>query len=61
MRTITPRHHTTRIVKRFALFPISIKSWFQEQKDTRWLEYVKIEQIYYADNNRWKNKRFLDE
>jgi hypothetical protein len=60
MRRYRPQHLDQRIVKKFALFPIFTPT------EWRWLEWVKIEQIYNAiwDNETqsgWGNYQFIDE
>jgi hypothetical protein len=65
MRKIEPQHHSVRVIKKFAWFPISIRTWSQGSKETRWLEHVVIEQKYYVGGapfpfiDGWKNEKFL--
>lgn len=56
MRWHEPELHETRTVKRFAIFPIKIDG------ETRWLETVFVEQVYYPDLtfDGWYNYRFID-
>ena len=55
----TPKNGDTKIVKKFALFPIRIKD------EVRWLEICKIEMVYwyyYKENfYAWAYKRFIDD
>jgi hypothetical protein len=52
-----PKDGDVRIIKRFALFPINTPH------ETRWLEFVRIEQRYegynWADDG-WQNTQFID-
>ena len=59
-----PKHNDTRIIKRFALFPITIYDtgdpWLERTYyDRRWLETVYIEQRYTL-TGYWDNYRFVD-
>jgi hypothetical protein len=61
MKFITTMADTyrSRIVKKFALLPISI--YYIDRKETRWLETVYLAQSYstnYADGG-WQNDRFV--
>lgn len=50
-----------RIKKFFALFPITIYNF--DSKETRWFEYVTIEQVYVGApvfKEKWINLRFID-
>lgn len=58
MRWVKWRTRDKRIVKRFALFPISTNS------EVRWLEWCTIEQIRYDQDYYlfpWQNQRFIDD
>lgn len=66
MRWIEPRPGDEKIVKKFALFPITIC------EETRWLEWVTIKYVYrsyahtdmYGDRYlayRWSKETFIDE
>ena len=54
-------HGDKRIIKRFALFPISAGS--DKSSETRWLESVVIEQMFVDTiyETYWWNLRFIDE
>jgi hypothetical protein len=71
---------TTRILEYFTLFPVTIKynqrdkegKYWLEGKETRWLEKVKIKQVfgvkthgskYFIEwqNYGWENHEFIDE
>ena len=61
MKWITPLLSDTRIIKRFALFPMNIYS------EWRWLEVVYIKQEYSwgrdlvgGDCLKWKRKKFVE-
>ena len=43
----------TRVIKRFALFPVTINYC------VKWLEWVKIHQTYHGDH-AWKNDWFVE-
>jgi|GEM_PF-3472170 len=50
-----PRDGDTRVVKRFALFPIEAAG------EVRWLEFVTVQQSYYEWLRRpWVNECFFD-
>jgi len=56
----TPTNGETRIIKKFAIFPISVRSF--KRKETRWLENVYLKQIYrirYYEENYWENVEFV--
>jgi hypothetical protein len=55
-----PRYGDKRLIKRFALFPISIIQ--NHIKDTRWLEFVVIEQKFAEGltDDFWENVRFIN-
>ena len=61
------KRYDTRIIKRFALFPITIKHEYKDEivKETRWLETCYIEQEYYDPDGynefEWRNVKFVDE
>lgn len=53
MRWSSPHHNQTRVVKRFALFPIRIHN------DHIWLEMCYIRQRYSFWSGVWENEEFL--
>ena len=59
-----PKDRDRRIVKKFALFPITIyyrcDRWLQRQYyETKWLETVYIEQEYKLQRDWWDNVSFV--
>ena len=59
-----PKNNDRRIVKRFALFPITISyncdRWLEKQLyETKWLETVYIEQHFNLSNGWWDNTSFV--
>lgn len=52
-----PRNNDKRIVKKFALFPISIYNEFY--RETRWLETVYIEQVFNSRHDSWFDRIFV--
>ena len=58
------RNDDCRIVKRFAIFPISCKEYRDDRIDTetRWLQTVYIIQMLRTawDEYQWKNRRFVE-
>ena len=60
------KRYDTRVIKRFAFFPITIKRKYDDEtiKETRWLETCYIEQEYYDLYSyqvfEWHNIRFVD-
>lgn len=54
MRWTRPRPRETRIKSWFALLPVQI------DYDIRWLETVKVEQMYSSYDGVWKNQSFVD-
>lgn len=60
-----PKNNDRRIIKRFALFPITIYDkcdpWLERRHyERRWLETVYIEQNYEINAYGWNNYRFVD-
>lgn len=60
-----PKNNDKRIIKRFALFPITIYDrcdrWLQRTHyERRWLETVYIEQYYETHMGCWTNYMFVD-
>ena len=60
-----PKNNDRRVIKRFALFPITIydkcDSWLERKYyERRWLETVYIEQNYETREGCWVNYRFVD-
>lgn len=55
-----PKHGDTRVVRKFALFPISIRSEDGAIIEIRWLEICYIWQRYDAFYGRWKQSHFVD-
>jgi len=57
MRKQLPINGEKRIVRKFALFPITCNS-----KEWAWMEWVTIEQMYYGVfSEGWHNLRFVDD
>lgn len=59
---LTPETSDTRIIKKFAILPITIRSF--RRKETRWLEYVYVKQIYccyYDSYPSWDDVQFVTE
>lgn len=57
-----PRHGDTRIIGKFLWTPYTIKNSSGE-RETRWLECAKIEQVYSSTifgGNYWKDERWID-
>jgi len=54
MRRKIPYDLDRRIIVKFAIIPVYVSS------EWRWLEWVKIEQIYSKDRDMWFNIRFID-
>jgi hypothetical protein len=61
MKKKYPKHFKTRVVKRFAWFPITITRSYIS-KETRWLEEVQIKQHYVitSHSSKWINDEFID-
>jgi hypothetical protein len=55
MKIYRPKSGNIRIIKKFALFPISTT----HDDETRWLEIVHIRQCYFHYNG-WRNVQFVD-
>ena len=60
-----PKNNDRQIIKRFALFPITIYDkcdpWLQRRHyERRWLETVYIEQNYETRDGSWNNYRFVN-
>lgn len=60
-----PKNNERQIIKRFALFPITIcdkgDRWLERRHyERRWLETVYIEQNYETHLGCWENYRFVD-
>lgn len=59
MKFTKPEYGTTKIVRLFAILPIAI------EKETRWLEWVKIRKEYVFDMSSgwegWLNREFFVE
>lgn len=60
-----PKNNDRQIIKRFALFPITIYNkcdpWLERRHyERRWLETVYIEQNYETHSDCWNNYRFVD-
>lgn len=60
-----PKNNERQVIKRFALFPITIYDkcdpWLERRHyERRWLETVYIEQNYETHSGCWDNYRFVD-
>lgn len=60
-----PKNNERRIIKRFALFPITIYAkcdrWLERRYyESRWLETVYIEQNYESHTGWWENYTFVN-
>lgn len=60
-----PKSNETQIIKRFAIFPITIydkcdRCIERGYYETRWLETVYIEQCYRLHSDCWENYRFVN-
>lgn len=60
-----PKNNDRRIIKRFALFPITIYDkcdpWLERRHyERRWLETVYIEQNYESNEYCWRNYKFVN-
>lgn len=55
MKIVLPNNYDRKVVKKFALFPITI------HREIRWLEWVVV-RYYYDDNNfyPWTPEKFID-
>jgi hypothetical protein len=61
MRIKYPNHFETRVIEKFAWFPITITS-AGFKKETRWFEKVLIKQYYIINRyqSKWVNECFLN-
>lgn len=60
-----PKNNDRQVIKRFALFPITIYDkcdpWLERRHyERRWLETVYIEQNYETHSSGWSNYRFVN-
>lgn len=60
MRWLSPEDGMTRIIKRFAIFPIEVN------RENRWLEWCYVKQEYYQPrlitmDGYWKSIKFVTE
>ena len=57
----------TRIKKWFAIFPVVVEDFYKRKRETRWLEFVMVEQElrerqedFFHSNRYWKNIKFVE-
>ncbi len=60
-----PKNNDRQIIKRFALFPVTIYDtcdpWLERRHyERRWLEIVYIEQSYEVHTGCWESYKFVD-
>ena len=50
MKIKLPRHGQSRVIKRFAIFPIKIDGYMY------WMQFVNLYQVYDVTINKWETK-----